>query len=89
MLKMSDQLSFELPVRVATGRTEYFLSAANQMAVATIDDLASWPQRKMMVLGPESCGKSHLLDIWISDNAAQNLIHLRSSIFQNQARISS
>ena len=71
MLKMSDQLSFELPFRVATGRTEYFLSAANQMAVATIDDLASWPQRKMMVLGPESCGKSHLLDIWISDNAAQ------------------
>ncbi|MGV6840548.1 MAG: HdaA/DnaA family protein [Planktomarina sp.] len=61
---MTEQLSFDLPVRAAHGREDFFVSSANAAAVALLDAPASWPQGKLLILGPKGCGKSHLIDIW-------------------------
>ena len=65
------QLSFDLPFRTARGRDDFFVSAANTMAVAMIEDMDHWPQGKLMIIGPKGAGKTHLLDIWAQDNNAQ------------------
>ena len=77
MIKMSEQLSFKLPIKVARGRDAFFVSEANTNAVVTLDDPETWPQGKMILLGPKSCGKSHLLEIWLSENKAKKIDPLR------------
>ena len=67
---MAEQLSFDLPVRVAGGRSSFYVSDANALAVASLDAPHTWPGRKMILQGPPSCGKSHLLDIWRGDTGA-------------------
>ena len=77
MIKMSEQLSFKLPIKVAHGRDAFFVSEANKNAVATLEDPETWPQGKMILLGPKSCGKSHLLEIWLSKNKAKKIDPLK------------
>ena len=74
---MSEQLSFKLPIKVAHERDAFFVSEANKNAVATLEDPETWPQGKMILLGPKACGKSHLLEIWLSENKAQKIDPLR------------
>ncbi|MEM6306469.1 MAG: DnaA/Hda family protein [Pseudomonadota bacterium] len=69
---MMAQLSFDLPIRAARGRDDFFVSDANAVAVALIDTMAQWPMGKLMILGPTGAGKTHLLDIWASDQDAQH-----------------
>ena len=61
---MSEQLSFRLPIKVARERDAFFVSEANQQAVAQLENTAIWPQGKLILLGPKACGKTHLLEIW-------------------------
>ena len=77
MTMMFEQLSFKLPIKVARERDAFFVSVANANAVATLEEPATWPQGKMIVLGPKACGKSHLLEIWLSENGAQKINPLR------------
>jgi len=74
---MSEQLSFKLPIKVARERDAFFVSDANKNAVKTLENTESWPQGKMILLGPKACGKSHLLEIWLSENTAQKIDPLR------------
>ncbi|MEM6375885.1 MAG: chromosomal replication initiator DnaA [Pseudomonadota bacterium] len=68
---MPRQLSFPLPVRPALGREDFFVSAANSAALAMIDNWQNWPERKLMLLGPEGSGKSHLAGVWAEQSAAR------------------
>jgi chromosomal replication initiation ATPase DnaA len=44
-----------------------FLSAAsNAEALAWLDHIADWPQRRLAVWGPAGSGKTHLLHLWSS-----------------------
>ncbi|WP_135501889.1 HdaA/DnaA family protein [Roseovarius aestuariivivens] len=61
---MSRQLSFELPVRTARRREDFFVSSANQRAVALIDTWRDWPSGKIVLAGPPGSGKTHLSHIW-------------------------
>ncbi|MFZ1727816.1 MAG: DnaA/Hda family protein [Albidovulum sp.] len=61
---MPRQLTFDLPVLTALGRDDFFVSPANKLAVAALDTTRNWPDRKMMLIGPEGSGKSHLAQIW-------------------------
>ena len=74
---MSEQLSFKLPIKAAHGRDAFFVSEANKNAVATLENPETWPQGKMILLGPKACGKSHLLEIWLNENKAQKIDPLR------------
>ena len=61
---MARQLTFDLPVRTALGRGDFFVSAANTQALARISDWASWPLGKLALVGPEGAGKTHLAHVW-------------------------
>ena len=64
------QLTFDLPCRSAQGRDDFFVSPANALALATLDAPDSWPQRKMLIIGPDGAGKSHLAQIWADEQGA-------------------
>lgn len=61
---MPRQLSFDLPVRPALGREDFFVSPANAAAVALIEHWPDWPSCKLLLTGPEGAGKTHLAHVW-------------------------
>ena len=77
---MSEQLSFRLPIKVARERDAFFVSEANQQAVAQLENTACWPQGKLILLGPKACGKTHLLEIWATEQNAQKIDPLREFV---------
>lgn len=68
---MSEQLAFNLPVRPALGREDFFVSPANALAVAQIERWADWPQRKMVLVGAHGAGKTHLTHVWADLSGAR------------------
>lgn len=67
---MSRQLTFDLPVRTALGRDDFFVSPSNQIAVAMLD-ASHWPEGKLLLVGPPGSGKSHLAAVWANGCKAQ------------------
>lgn len=61
---MAEQLTFDLPVRTSRDRGDFFVSEANRLAVARLEDTGSWPGGKLALVGPEGSGKSHLAHVW-------------------------
>ena len=61
---MAEQLTLDLPVRTALGREDFFVSTANEAAIARIDATESWPGRKLILVGPSGAGKTHLAHVW-------------------------
>lgn len=68
---MPKQLSFDLPARAALGRDDFFVSPANAMAAAAIDDPAQWPDRRLALTGPAGSGKTHLVHVWAAQSGAR------------------
>lgn len=68
---MAQQLSFDLPARAALGRDDFFISPSNALAVALIDAPESWSNGKLMLIGPEGAGKTHLAHVWAAQSGAQ------------------
>lgn len=61
---MARQMTFELPLRPARGRGDFFVSGSNYAALAAVEGWQGWPGRKMLLTGPEGAGKSHLAHVW-------------------------
>jgi chromosomal replication initiation ATPase DnaA len=61
---MAEQLSFDLPVRAALGREDFFVSPANAEAVAMVEGWQGWPSHKLILTGPAGAGKTHLAHVW-------------------------
>lgn len=70
---MPQQLSFDLPGRTALGRDDFFVSPANAHAVAMIEGWEGWPGRKLMLVGPQGSGKTHLTHVWAALSEARIL----------------
>lgn len=68
---MAHQLTFELPVRAALGRDDFFVSPANSTALGVVDEWAHWPGQKLVLTGPKGSGKTHLSHVWAADAKAQ------------------
>lgn len=68
---MAEQLILDLPVRSALGRDDFFVSEANAAALAGIDGWRDWPHGKMVLVGPEASGKTHLAHVWAAMSGAQ------------------
>ena len=68
---MTGQLTFDLPVRPALGRGDFFVSPANAHAVAVLEAPDNWPQGKLLLIGPEGAGKSHLAAVWAAASGAE------------------
>ena len=67
---MARQLTFDLPALQALGRDDFFVSPNNAGAVAMIESWQNWPSRKLLLIGPEGAGKTHLAHVWASLSGA-------------------
>ncbi|MFQ1702136.1 chromosomal replication initiator DnaA [Loktanella agnita] len=68
---MANQLSFDWPTGVALGPDDFFVSAANAQAFAMMQTPETWPDRKLVIAGPQGCGKSHMARIFQNRTDAQ------------------
>jgi chromosomal replication initiation ATPase DnaA len=65
------QLAFALPHAESLGRDNFLEGPANAAALALIDGWPDWPNRVMLLVGPEGSGKSHLAAIWAEQAGAR------------------
>lgn len=64
------QMAFDLPARPALGRADFYLSPANRLALATVENWQNWPSGRLWVMGPAGSGKTHLAHIWAAEAGA-------------------
>src|SRR5260370_8750251 len=58
------QLAFVLPHAESLTRDNFLEGPANAAGLALVDAWPGWPNRIMLLVGPEGSGKSHLATIW-------------------------
>lgn len=67
------QLALALPHAESLTRDNFMEGSANAQALALIDAWPDWPNRVMMLAGPEGSGKSHLASIWAAEAGARSV----------------
>jgi chromosomal replication initiation ATPase DnaA len=65
------QLVLDLPARPALGRSDFFVSPANRLALAQVDTWPRWPAGRLALAGPSGSGKTHLVHVWAARAQAQ------------------
>ena len=58
------QLAFELAHTESLTRDDFLEGPSNAAGLALVDGWPDWPNRVMMLVGPQGSGKSHLAAIW-------------------------
>jgi chromosomal replication initiation ATPase DnaA len=58
------QLTFDLGRHAALRRSDFLVSESNASAVGWIDRWPDWPTGALVLHGPSSCGKTHLVHLW-------------------------
>jgi chromosomal replication initiation ATPase DnaA len=66
------QLAFALPHAESLTRDNFLEGPANAAGITLIDSWPDWPNRVMLLLGPEASGKSHLASIWAEQSGARS-----------------
>jgi len=66
-------LVLALPHAESLTRDNFMEGAANAQALALVDAWPDWPNRVMMLVGPEGSGKSHLAAIWAAEAGARSV----------------
>lgn len=66
------QLAFALPHAESFRREDFLEGPANAAGLALIDRWPDWPNRIMLLVGPEGSGKSHLATIWAEQAGARS-----------------
>jgi chromosomal replication initiation ATPase DnaA len=66
------QLAFALPHAESLTRDNFLEGPANEAALSLIESWPDWPNRIMLLVGPEGSGKSHLAAIWAEDAGARS-----------------
>lgn len=67
------QLTLDLAPDPRLGRTDFMVTPANATALASVDAVADWPSRRMVVAGPAGSGRTHLAAIWAADRGVTPL----------------
>ncbi len=67
------QLALALPHAESLTRDNFMEGSANAQALALVDAWPDWPNRVMMLVGPEGSGKSHLASIWAAEAGARSV----------------
>ena len=66
------QLAFALPHAESLTRDNFLEGPANAAGLALVDSWPEWPNRIMLLAGPEGSGKSHLAAIWAEQAGARS-----------------
>jgi chromosomal replication initiation ATPase DnaA len=81
------QLALALEHSESFARDDFVEGAANSAALALIDRWPDWPNRTVVLVGPEGSGKSHLAAIWAAaagarfvSSRALHEVHLPSTL---------
>lgn len=67
------QLPLELPLEPRFGREDFLVGPSNERAYALVDLWPDWPDRFLILTGPQGAGKSHLAAIWAAQSGARVL----------------
>jgi chromosomal replication initiation ATPase DnaA len=67
------QLAFALPHAESLTRDNFLEGPANEGGLALIERWPDWPNRIMLLVGPEGSGKSHLAAIWAEIAGARSI----------------
>jgi chromosomal replication initiation ATPase DnaA len=67
------QLALTLGHAERFGREDFLGGSSNAAALALVDRWPDWPDRIVMLVGPEGAGKSHLATIWAAAAGARIL----------------
>jgi chromosomal replication initiation ATPase DnaA len=67
------QLAFALPHAESLTRDNFLEGPANAAGLALVDSWPDWPNRIMLLVGPEGSGKSHLAAIWAEQAGARTI----------------
>ena len=67
------QLALALPHAESLTRDNFLEGPANQAGLALIESWPDWPNRIMLLVGPEGSGKSHLAAIWAEQAGARSI----------------
>ncbi|MGH6642479.1 MAG: chromosomal replication initiator DnaA [Bradyrhizobium sp.] len=67
------QLALALPHAESLTRDNFLEGPANEAGLALIESWPDWPNRIMLLVGPEGCGKSHLAAIWTEAAGARSI----------------
>ena len=67
------QLAFALPHAESFSRDDFLEGPANAAALSLIESWPEWPNRVMLLAGPEGSGKSHLATIWAEQAGARSI----------------
>lgn len=70
---MSRQLTLDLTTPPAHARADFLPAPANSPALAALDAPQDWPQGRMLLIGPEGAGKTHMAAFWAAENGARRL----------------
>src|ERR1700678_1403094 len=66
------QLALALPHAESLTRDNFLEGPANAAGLTLIDSWPDWPNRVMLLVGPEGSGKSHLAAIWAEQSGARS-----------------
>ena len=67
------QLALALPHAESLTRDNFMEGPANEAGLALIERWPDWPNRIMLLVGPEGSGKSHLAAIWAEEAGARSI----------------
>lgn len=70
---MIRQLAFDLPNAEAMTRADFLVAPSNQLALQTVEGWQGWPGQKLVLIGPEGSGKTHLARVWAVMAGAETL----------------
>ena len=68
---MSDQLIFDWPPKEGLRAQDFFVAKPNERAVTMLSDTTAWPEQKLVLVGPQASGKSHLARIFAEETGAK------------------
>lgn len=69
----SRQLVLDLTTPPAHSRADFLPAPANADALTVLDAPQDWPQGRMLLVGPEGSGKTHMAAFWAAENGARRV----------------
>jgi chromosomal replication initiation ATPase DnaA len=65
------QLVFDLPAADAMTRADFLPAPSNALALGMVGQIAGGPQGRLILVGPEGAGKTHLAHVWATETGAR------------------